>query len=254
MTHRTNHSGSIASICLVGIVVLSAAVAGCSSNKQPEPATPAAKPTASAQPKAAAQPTASAQPKAAAAQPAAAGNAAAASAVTRTRAVDAEPGVAGGIIEDTSTISVKVVEVDRVTRKVTLADDAGKKASFVAGDEIRNLDQLQVGDKVTATLKDRLTIYVRPAGAGDEAGATYAAAVAKAPKGTKPGGIVAESYEVIASVSAIDATERTATLQFADGSTRPVQVRPDVDLARYKVGDTVIIRVTSALSVLAAQP
>jgi hypothetical protein len=229
MMHRTNRSGPVASVWLAGLVVLCAAVAGCSSNNKPEPATPAAQP-------------------APAAKPMASGG------VSKTRVMDVEPGVAGGVIEDTSTVAVKVVEVDRATRKVTLADDAGNKASFVAGPEIRNFDQLHVGDKLTATLKDRLTVYVRPAGAGDAAGATYAAAVAAAPKGAKPGGIVAESYEVIATVSDIDTAKRIATLKFADGSAHPVEVRPDVDMARYKVGDNVIIRVTSALAVLATQP
>jgi hypothetical protein len=229
-----NDTGPFASVWLVGLVVLCAAGVGCS-NKKTEPAAPAAQPMASAQPTAAARP-------------------AAANEVSRTLAVEAEPGVAGGVIEETSTVTVTVVDVDRATRKVTLADGAGKRASFTAGSEIRNLDQLNAGDKVTATMKDRLTIYVRPAGAGDTAGATYAAGVAAAPKGDKPGAVLAESYEVVAAVSDIDPARRIATLKFSDGTTRPVEVRPDVDLARYKVGDNVIIRVTSALAVLAAQP
>lgn len=228
MTHRTNHSGLVASRWLAGLVLVCATVTGCSSDKKPPAAAPA--------------------PAAPAAKPMAGGG------VTRSRMMDVEPGVAGGIVEDTATLSVKVVDVDRATRKVTLADDAGNRASFIAGSEIRNLDQLHPGDKVTATLKERLVVFVRPAGAGEEAGATYAAALAAAPKGAKPGALVAESYEVVATVSEIDAAKRIATLKFADGSTRPVQVRPDVDLARYKVGDNVIIRVTAALLVVAATP
>jgi hypothetical protein len=225
MTNRMNHSGLIASFWLVGLVVLSATAAGCSSNKKGEPAKATDEP------------------------------AKAAGGATQRRVVDVEPGVAGGTIEETTTMAVKVVEVDRTTRKVTLVDNAGNKATFVAGPEIRNLDQLHAGDKVTATLNERLVVYVRSgSGDGDEASGSYAAALSRAPKGAKPGGIVAESYVVVAIVTAIDATKRTATLKFADGATRTVKVRPDVDLARYKVGDNVIIGVTSALSVLAAQP
>jgi hypothetical protein len=43
-------------------------------------------------------------------------------------------------------------------------------------------------------------------------------------------------------------------LKFADGTTRQFLVRPDVDPSRYKVGDRVVIRVTSSLSLLAARP
>jgi hypothetical protein len=61
-------------------------------------------------------------------------------------------------------------------------------------------------------------------------------------------------YEVIASVKAIDTVKRTATLGFSDGSIRVITVRSDVDLTRYKVGDSVVIRVTTALSVIVRTP
>jgi len=66
--------------------------------------------------------------------------------------------------------------------------------------------------------------------------------------------MVADMYEIVASVKSIDSANRTAILQFSDGQTRTVHVRPDVDLSRYKVGDSVVIRVTSALSVLVENP
>ncbi len=88
----------------------------------------------------------------------------------------------------------------------------------------------------------------------EEPSVTHAAALATAPKGAKPGAMVAEMYEIVASVKSIDSANRTAILQFSDGQTRTVHVRPDVDLSRYKVGDSVVIRVTSALSVLVENP
>ena len=56
--------------------------------------------------------------------------------------------------------------------------------------------------------------------------------------------------EFVASVNGGNQT--VPTLKFADGRTHTVPVRFDVDLSRYKVGDSVIIRVTSTLSVLAS--
>jgi hypothetical protein len=189
-------------------------------------------------------------------------------AVKRSSVVNVEPGVAGGTIEETTTATVKVKKIDHSTRRVTLVDDAGEEATFTADPEIRNLDQLHPGDKITATLKERLVVYVRsaPAAATNSAGGnygaaaadkpsdTYAVALARASKGAKPGGVFAESYEVVALVTAIDSTARTADLKCADGWTHTVKVRPDVDLSRYKVGDSLVIRVTSSLGVLAAAP
>jgi hypothetical protein len=174
--------------------------------------------------------------------------------------VSIEPGVAGGVIDETATAAVKVKSINHSNRRVTLVDNAGDEGTFTADPEIRNLDQLHPGDKLTATLKQRIVVYVRSAPAnGDSAAAakasdTYAAALARAPRGAKPGGVFAESYEVVALVTAIDSTARTADLKCADGWTHTVQVRPDVDMSRYKVGDSVVIRVTASLAVLAAQP
>lgn len=53
---------------------------------------------------------------------------------------------------------------------------------------------------------------------------------------------------------AIDAANRRATLQFEDGSTHTFAVRPDVDLAKRKVGDKVVIRLTEALALTVQKP
>ena len=78
--------------------------------------------------------------------------------------------------------------------------------------------------------------------------------VALAPKGAKPGGIMAETTQVTAKVTALDVAHRKATLQFEDGTTRTVAVRPDVDLSKRKVGDQVVIRLTEALAISVKKP
>jgi hypothetical protein len=48
--------------------------------------------------------------------------------------------------------------------------------------------------------------------------------------------------------------DHRATLQFEDGSTKTVAVRPDVDLNKRKVGDKVVIRITEALAIRVVKP
>jgi hypothetical protein len=167
--------------------------------------------------------------------------------------LDITPGEAGGAIEDTVSGSAKVTAVDAATRKVTLTTDDGRSETFTAGPEIRNFDQLHVGDTVTVTVTQRLVVFVR-SGSGEDPAISHAAALARTPKGAKPGVLVGETYEITATVTAIDSVQRTATLKFSDGQSRTVPVRADVDLGRYKVGDTVVARVTQALSVLTSKP
>jgi hypothetical protein len=175
---------------------------------------------------------------------------------TVTRVVDVEPGVAGGMVDETVTATAKIKSVDAAKRTIALIDDDGNEATFDAGPEVRNFDQLKAGDTITATLKRRMTVYVRPndGAAGNAAKDAYAAAIGRAPKGAKPGALAAEDRQIVATVSAIDTTKRIATLKFSDGKTVDVPVRADVDLSRYKVGDQVIIRVTTALAVVASKP
>jgi translation elongation factor P/translation initiation factor 5A len=168
------------------------------------------------------------------------------------RTVAIEPGVAGGVVEDTFTVGATVTDVEKSSRHVTLTASDGSKTAFTAGPEIRNFDQLRVGDKVTATISERLVVFVRSS--GEDPSVTHAAMLATAPKGAKPGAMVAETYEVVANVKAIDSARRTATLQFSDGQSKTIPVRSDVDLSRYKIGDSVVIRVTAALSVLVENP
>jgi hypothetical protein len=166
--------------------------------------------------------------------------------------VTIEPGEAGGVVEDTFSVTVTVTAIDPSTRSVTLAGEDGSKATFTAPPEIRNFDQIHVGDKVNATIAERLVVFVRSG--TTQPSVSHAAALARAPKGAKPGALIAETFEIVATVKSIDTEKRTATLQFADGQTKTVPVRRDVDLSRYKVGDSVVIRITKALSVLVAKP
>jgi Cu/Ag efflux protein CusF len=163
-----------------------------------------------------------------------------------------QQGEAGGTMQESFSTTATVTALDPATRQITLTTDDGTEASMTAGPEIRNFDQIHVGDKVNATITETLLVFVRSDGAAPSV--SHAASLSKAPKGAKPGALASESYEIVASVKAIDPSARTATLLFSDGQTKTFPVRPDVDLSRYKVGDSVVIRITDTISVLVAKP
>jgi hypothetical protein len=166
-------------------------------------------------------------------------------------AVAAE-GVPGGGVVATYELMASVAAIDKASRKVTLVDAAGIKKTVKAGPEVINFDQIRVGDQLKITATEELVVYV--AGAGETPSDGGAQLVALAPKGAKPGGIMAETTRVTAKVTAIDAAHHKATLQFEDGSSRTVPVRPDVDLSKRKVGDSVVIRITEALAIQVTRP
>jgi hypothetical protein len=165
--------------------------------------------------------------------------------------LDITPGEAGGTYNQTIKASATVTAVDHEKRLVTLKTDAGREVEFEAEPEIRNFDQIKVGDKVNATVNSQVVVYVVGAG---EPSATHREAIMRAPKGAKPGAVVARQFELKAKIKAIDKDARVATLQFVDGETHTVEIRPDVDLSRYHVTDNVVIVVTQQLTLLVEAP
>jgi Cu/Ag efflux protein CusF len=162
------------------------------------------------------------------------------------------PGVPGGVAVQTFELTATVAAIDRATRKVTLVSPDGIKQNVRVGREAINSGQIRLGDRLKVTVTEQLLVYV--AGEGETPSDAGAQLVALAPKGAKPGGVMAETTQVTAKVTAIDVEHRKATLQFEDGTTRTVAVRPDVDLAKHKVGDKVVIRVTEALALTVEKP
>jgi hypothetical protein len=163
-----------------------------------------------------------------------------------------QPGEAGGVAIGTYQETASVTAIDKVNRKVTLTTADGDKATFKAGPEVVNFDQIQVGDRVKATVTRQLAVFVANSGEATTQGS--ATAVALAPEGAKPGVMVADATQVTAKVTSLNLKSHEATLQFADGKSKTFKARPDVDLTKYSVGQDVVIRITDAVAITVEKP
>jgi len=161
-------------------------------------------------------------------------------------------GVPGCVVVNTVEISARVTKIDTAKRKVTLLGPDGDTVTVKVGPEAVNFDQLRVGDRVNATVTEELVVYLDEEGASPPDGS--AAMVALAPKGAQPGGLVAETTQVTAVVTAIDATRRMATLAFDDGSSKTFPVRDDIDLSQRKVGEKVVFLITEMIALSVEKP
>jgi hypothetical protein len=166
--------------------------------------------------------------------------------------VTTKPGVAGSVTEDVFIIEAIVSAVDVPGHRVTLKGPEGREFTFDVSPQIKDLSQLKVGDKVTSTFSRRVFIGVRRDDAPPSE--TYETTWGTSGPGEKPGRLSAQESKKVGRVVAIDPVNRMADIQFADGVVKRVQVRPDVDLSKYKVGDNVIMRVTTSLTVLSQTP
>jgi hypothetical protein len=160
--------------------------------------------------------------------------------------------MAGLIAVDTTTGTATVTAVDPAKRTVTLRSPDGTTHTYKLSKYVRNFDQIKVGDQVKATLVDSLAVVLRKATAPPSIGEEEA--VALAPKGARPGVVVANTRELTARIQAIDTTKRTVTLMGPAGNTVTLKVSPDIDLTKLQAGDNVVVRYTEALALLVEAP
>lgn len=145
-----------------------------------------------------------------------------------------------------------VQSVDTASRTVVLRHSDGTTTSYECGPEVRNFDQIKVGDTVTATMAESVAVALVKGGMEPAAGST--SAVVTAPLGAKPAGKMVDTVGFTAKVTGIDANDRMVMLQTMDGKNQTVKVEPDVDLTKINVGDSVGVRITRAFAIAVTSP
>jgi len=157
----------------------------------------------------------------------------------------------GAIVVDTFTTTATVTGINTDKREVMLVAPDGRKTTYKAGPDMVNFSQLQVGDQVKAVVTEEVAVAI---GGGAATLPTGGETVALAPVGAKPGGVVVETANVTAKVTAVDAQKHKVTFQLADGTTKTVKAGKKVDVTILKVGDSVSIQVGEGLLITADKP
>jgi len=152
----------------------------------------------------------------------------------------------------TSSITSKVKAVDQKTRMVTLANEDGE-ITFKAAPEVKNLKQVKVGDQVTVSMTESLTIHVPKPGEAVPS-ATEQTSGATAKEGDKPAAHTEHNVTVVAKIVAIDLPNMIVTLQGPKGDTYPVKAKDKAKVAKLAVGDDISIKASKALAIQVTTP
>ena len=136
----------------------------------------------------------------------------------------------------TITATATVESIDAASRRVSLRRENGEIIELEVSDEVRNLEQVEKGDRVTVAYAVGLVVALSPPGA-PPARVEDVEVVRSAP-GAKPGGLIRQRVAVTAKVVAIDAEARRVTLE-GPRQTVTLAVADDIDLAQIAVGDQV---------------
>jgi ribosomal protein L6P/L9E len=170
-------------------------------------------------------------------------------AATGAAMVASAPGT--GTVTSAVKISARVEAIDKAQRQVTLKGPKGNLRTVTAGPDVRNFDQINVGDMVVVRYVEELTLTLKKDGKELRSN-TEVTDGARSKAGEKPAGIVGRQVEVTADVIAVNTKTQTLTLK---GPNRTVELKvPDPkQFKMVKVGDQIQAVYTEALA-LSVEP
>lgn len=154
----------------------------------------------------------------------------------------------GAMAMETTKATATVVGIDPASRIVTLKRPNGQVVNVTASEEVRNFDQIKVGDTVTAEYTQALSLDLKKGGSGIRKSVERETA-ARAPEGAKPGGAVGREITILANVVSVNKKDQVVRLQGPHGNIVDVKVQDPDDLKNVKKGDQVQAVYTEALAV-----
>lgn len=147
---------------------------------------------------------------------------------------------------------VTVTKVDAKARTVTFRGPKGGLATLDIPPEAQNLDQVKAGQQYRMKYVEAVAVSISKGGAPS---AIAVDQVKLAPKGAKPGGVIARAEQISGVVDAIDYTDRYVAVRGPKGNMIALKVADDVALEELAAGDRIALTYTQALAVeMVAQP
>jgi Cu/Ag efflux protein CusF len=156
-----------------------------------------------------------------------------------------KPGILDAVV---MTVEATVEEIDHDSRKVTLKRPDGKTVTIEADEGVKNLPQVEVGDRVTVEYIEAVAIQVFAPGEMTPENSVVTA-VSSAKPGEKPAGVAMEEITAVATINAIDKANGLVTLAGTEGRVKTVKARNPENLEKVAVGDKVMITYTEAIAI-----
>ena len=162
--------------------------------------------------------------------------------------VASEPGKAA--VMATIEVTANITAIDKAARMVTLKGPK-RTVEIIAGDDVKNFDQLKVGDNVTVKFVEALTLELKKTTVKPDIKADVAAV--RATPGAKPGGAVGRQITIIAEVVMVDPENSIIALKGPQGRVVELPVQNKDQFKVVKKGDQVEVVYTEAVA-LAVTP
>jgi Cu/Ag efflux protein CusF len=145
------------------------------------------------------------------------------------------------------TITASVEAVDAANRTVTLKGPRGNLSTIPVGPEVKNFDQIKVGDFVAVRYFQALALELKKGGSGIRE-RSERSNTASAKPGEQPAAGAARQVTVIADVVAVNEKSRTVSLR-GPKQTVDLRLKDPKQLKLVKVGDQVEATYTEAVAI-----
>jgi len=150
---------------------------------------------------------------------------------------------------DAVQIQGKVKSIDKQNRSVVVVGPQGKEVALALGPQVRNFDQIKVGDLVTLTYAQAVALELRKSVNGGKLGQPIVSEeTMRAAPGAKPAGAVERTVTLTANVTKIDQKTQMVTLK-GPNRTVELKVKDPAMLQKVKVGDQVDATITEAVAI-----
>jgi hypothetical protein len=159
------------------------------------------------------------------------------------------PGKVG--VAQTVDVSATITAIEKASRTITLKGPKGDEVKVEAGPEVRNFDQLKVGDVVDMRYRETLAVELKKGG-GMKVEKTEKAGAMGAKPGETPAGVMGRQVTVVGDVMRVDAATQTVTVK-GPQRTVDLKVRDPEQFKLIAVGDQIQATYTEALA-LAVTP
>jgi Cu/Ag efflux protein CusF len=151
-------------------------------------------------------------------------------------------------VERTVDLTAKIIAIDKTTRDITLKGPKGNWVVVTAGPEVKNFDEMKVGDTVHARYVEALVLELKK-GSDLAVTRTEETTALGAKPGAQPHGVAGRRITVVANVVAVNSKTQTVTLQ-GPQLTAEVKVADPDQFKRIKKGDQVYATYTQALAMV----
>src|SRR5262245_61433685 len=147
------------------------------------------------------------------------------------------------------TLQGTVTAVDHTARTVTIRGSQGNVVTLDVPTSVTRFDQVKVGDSITATYSDRVTMQLHPAGPPE---VDRVVETTKTAEGTLPGGAIARQRETTVTITAWDPATQMVSFTTPTGASYTRRLSAGLDptvVAALKVGQQVDVTRSEASSV-----